>query len=181
MTRKTSSYARKRANQAMQYNGAEWLNAIGRCRPYSDDPVIGSWLPQGTTQISNGVLVEARMAYQRIKDGTLAADQTDPFDMLAHVTGVAKIRAIEIAGEDPEVNSMLPPLHLANDALRRLRGRWERLSVWGFDGPGITEIADALDVYEAILTSSSPQQMADATDARIAILKRMRAEARAAA
>jgi hypothetical protein len=179
--RKTSSYALKRANQAAHFNGAEWLNAIGRCRPYSDEPIIGSWLPQGTTQISNNVLVEARMAYQVIKDGTLAADQTDQFDMLAHVTGVAKIRAIEIAGDDPEINSMLPMLYLAEDALRRLKARWERLSVWGFDGPGITEIAEALDVYEAILTSSSPQQMADATDVRIAILKQMHAENGAAA
>ena len=174
--KKISTYARKRMRQPVQFNGAEWLNTIGRCRPYSDEPVIGSWLPQGTPQISNGVLVEARMAYQGIKDGHIKPDQTDPYDMLAHVTGVAKIRAVQIGGEDFEVNYLLPIIHLAEQALLRVRARWEKHQVWGMDGPAITEITDALDIYEEILTSSSPQQMADATDARIAILKRMRDE-----
>lgn len=175
--RKTSTYSRKRLHKPYQFNGAEWLNAIGRCRPYSDEPVIGSWMPQGTTQISHGVLAEARMAYQGIKDGFFTPDQTDPYDMLAHVTGVAKIRAIEIAGVDPEVNHLLPMLYLAEDALRRIRARWEKLQTWGMDGPGIAALADALDIYQEILTQSSPQQMADATDVRIAVLNRMRAAA----
>lgn len=172
MTRKTSTYMRKRAHNPRPFNGAEWLNAIGRCRPYSDEPVIGSWLP-GTSQISNSVLVEARMAYQLIKDGLITAEQTDPFDMLAHVVGVAKLRAIEIGGEDPEVNPMVPILYLAEDALRRTRARWEQSKRWGFDGPAIRELADALYIYEEIISVSSPQQMADATDLRIQILKRM--------
>jgi hypothetical protein len=33
-------------------------------------------------------------------------------------------------------------------------------------------MADALDVYQTIIEASSPQQMADATDLRIEILKR---------
>ena len=51
--RKTSAYARKRLQKPAHFNGAEWINAIGRCRPYGDEPVIGSWLPEGTTQIAN--------------------------------------------------------------------------------------------------------------------------------
>jgi hypothetical protein len=171
--KKTSTYSRKRMHQATHWNGAEWLNVIGRCRQYSDEPVIGSWLP-GTIQISHTVLAEARMAYQGIKDGLFKSDQTDPYDMLSHVTGVAKIRAMQIGGEDPEINYLLPILYLAEDALRRIRARWEKYQVWGMDGPGMVELADALDIYQEILISSSPQQMADATDARIAILKRMR-------
>jgi len=174
--KKISTYARKRMRQPVQFNGAEWLNAIGRCRQYSDEPVIGSWLPQGTTQISNVVLVEARMSYQGIKDGLVKPDQTDPYDMLAHVVGVAKIRAMQIGGEDFEVNYLLPILHAAELALLRIRARWEKHLVWGMDGPAISELADALNVYEEILTSSSPQQMADATDVRIAILKQLRGE-----
>lgn len=115
------------------------------------------------------------MAYQRIKDGLITANQTDPYDMLAHVVGVAKIRAIEIAGEDK--NPILPTLYAPEDALRRLRERWKRLKTWGFDGPGLSDVAHALDIYEEILTRSSPQQMADATDVRIAILKKMRESA----
>ena len=173
--RKTSAYARKRLQKPAHFNGAEWINAIGRCRPYGDEPVIGSWLPEGTTQIANRVLVEARMAYQGIKDGLFKPDQTDPYDMLSHVTGVAKIRAIEIAGQDPDVNYLLPTIHRAEDGLRRIRARWEKLQAWGMDGPAIADLADALDIYQEILTQSTPQQMANATDARIAILNRMRA------
>jgi hypothetical protein len=173
--RKTSTYSRKRGHKLHRFNGAEWLNTISRCRQYSDEPVIGSWMPQGTTQISNGVLAEARMAYQGIKDGLFTPDQTDPYDMLAHVVGVAKIRVIQIGGEDPEVNYVLPTIHLAEDALRRIRARWDKLQAWGMDGPAIVELADALDIYQEILTQSSPQLMADATSARIAILNRMRA------
>jgi hypothetical protein len=169
-----SSYTRKRLHKPVHFNGAEWLNAIGRCRQYSDEPVIGSFIPIGTTQISNTVLAEARMAYQSIKDGLIQPDQTDYYDMLSHVVGVAKIRAITIGGEDPEVNYLLPMISLAEDALRRIRSRWEKLQVWGMDGPAIAELADALDIYQEILTQSSPQQMAEATDARIAILNRMR-------
>lgn len=171
--RKQSTYARKRAARPPA-NGAEWLNAIGRCRPYSAEPVIGSWLP-GTSAISDTILLEARMAYQRIKDGQVAPEETEPFDMLAHVIGVGKIRGIEVAGEDG--NPILPVMNAAENALRRLRDRWERLSVWGLDGPGIAEIADALDIYQELLLASSPQQMADATDVRISILKEMRATA----
>lgn len=173
--RKTSAYARKRQHQLGQFNGLAWINTIGRCRPYTEEPVIGSWMPVGTAQISHGILVEARMAYQRIKDGNLERGDTDQYDMLAHVLGVAKIRAIQIGGDDPEANYLLPIIHLAEDALRRIRARWERLHVWGMDGPALSELADALDVYESILTSSSPQQMADATRARMEILKQMKA------
>jgi hypothetical protein len=171
--RKTTAYARKRQHRPVAYNAAEWLNAIGRCRPFDSEPIIGSWLP-GTAQISTGVLVEARMAYQQIKDGLIDSEYTDAFDMLAHVLGVSKIRAIEIAGEDAEVNYILPPLYAAEQAMHRVRERWESTQRWGFDGPGITEMADALDIYEAIMERSSPQQMANATQARIEILKKMR-------
>ena len=129
--RKTSTYSRKRLHRPVHFNGAEWINAIGRCRQYSDEPVIGSWLPQGTTQISHGVLAEARMAYQGIKDGFFTPEQTDPYDMLAHVVGVSKIRAITIGGEDPDVNYLLPTIHQAEDALRRIRARWEKINAWG--------------------------------------------------
>jgi hypothetical protein len=130
--RKTSTYARKRAHQPIHYNGAEWLNAIGRCRAYTDEPVIGSWLP-GTAQISTGVLVEARLAYQRMKDGLVEPQEVQPYDMLAHVYGVAEIRAVEIAGR--EGNPMIPVIVAANEALLRTRARWEKLGRWGFDGP----------------------------------------------
>ena len=171
--RKTSAYARKRQHNKVPFNGAEWINVIGRCRPYTEEPVIGSWLP-GTASIATPVLVEARMAYQRMKDGLLDWKDTDEFDMLAHVVGVAKLRAFEIGGRDEKTNYLLEPLYLAEDALHRVRARWESSKRWGFDGPGLQAIPDALDIYDAIVMQSSPQQMANATEQRIALLKKLR-------
>lgn len=174
--RKTSTYARKRMHRPVAFNGAEWLNVIGRCRPFDDEPVIGSWLP-GTTRIADSVLAEARMAFQQIKDGLIESDYTDAFDMLAHVVGVAKLRAFEIAGQDEQTNYLLEPLYQSEDGLRRVRSRWESSKRWGFDGPGLIAMGEALDIYEAILTQSSPQQMADVTQQRIEILKKLRSQA----
>lgn len=169
--RKTSTYARKRLHHTPKFNGVEWLNTIGRCRPYTAEPVPGSWLP-GTSTIADHVLAMARLSFERIKVGTTRPDNTEDHDMLAHILGVGMLRAIQIAGDDRTTNPMLPILDAATDAMRRLRERYESQHRWGWDGPALAEMADALDVYQTIIEASSPQQMADATDLRIEILKR---------
>jgi hypothetical protein len=52
----------------------------------------------------------------------------------------------------------------------RLAERKRRLNVWGLDGPGIAQVADALDVYDEILMNSSPAQMSAAADKRAKLL-----------
>ena len=170
--RKMSMYARKkRAGIDATYNGAAWAEAIQRSRPYSDEVVVqlpGAEATQGTADRAQ-ILV--REAYNHIKAGV--ADPLDSLerDRLAHAIGVSKLRAIEIAGEDPFTNHMLPIIHAAEQAVLRMDARYFKLKRWGFDGPALEAMAAMVDLYETIIQASSPAQMAAAADARMAILK----------
>ena len=44
--------------------------------------------------------------------------------------------------------------------------------MWGLDGEARTALADALDIYEAVLRASSPKQMQIAQDERIRRLRK---------
>lgn len=176
--RKTSSYARKVRNnlgmyQGGAYNGATFLNTIQRCRPYMDEPIIGSNLT-GTQDACEKAMILVRDAFVSIKSGQSPADDTRSFDILAHALGVTTLRAIDIAGQDEFENPMLPITRLGNDALERCRVRYLSLGRWGFDGPAIDQIDAAIELYETILQASSPAQMEEATVRRIEILAAQR-------
>ena len=164
--RKTSAYARKMRRQSdrAQFNGAEWINTLQRCRGYTDEPIPGAWNPDGgqTVTAANGAALRVRSAFDVIKSSSVAPDDTEPHDLLA--------RAIEIAGHDPGKNPMLPILKLGTEAIQRLGECRRRTGAWGFDGPSIQKVTDALDVYEEILMNSSPLQMANASRKREQLL-----------
>lgn len=54
----------------------------------------------------------------------------------------------------------------ANEALKRIRERRDRTGSWALDGPAITELLEAVDLYQEILMNSSPAQMAKAAKVR---------------
>lgn len=172
--RKTSAYARKmrRQPERSQFNGAEWINTVQRCRGYTDEPIPGAWNPDGgqTVTAANGAALRVRAAFDVIKLAAVAPDDMEPHDLLAHAVGIAWLRAIEIAGHEPDKNPMLPILKLGTEAVQRLGERRRRAGVWGFDGPAIQQVSDALDVYEEILMNSSPLQMANASKKREQLL-----------
>ena len=164
MTRKASAYARKIRRQPHLgvVNGAEWLNTIQRSRPYTEDtPIPGTWLPGGgeTRSAATLVALRVRAAFDRLRAGQVPPDDPEPHDILAHVLGVAWLRALDIAGPDAAHNPMVPIIQGGLDALRRAGERHARLHAWGLDGPAIAQLADALDVYDEILMHSSPAQM----------------------
>lgn len=167
--RKMSAYARKmQRNPALgRYNAAEFLNTIQKCRQYTDEPMPGSWKP-GTADIANKVLGEIREALTRIKDGQVKPDETDPFDLLAHAIGVALTRTHRIGGDK---SAAYETLGLAKIAMESIKARWQRINQWGATRVEQIALDDAIDLYETILTNSSPAQMAQATDDRMAILK----------
>lgn len=107
--RKTSAYARKMArNPAMQtYNGAEFFNTLQRCRPYSNEPMPGSWTG-GTQQVAEGVLKNIRAALVQLKDGQVAPDDCEPFDLLAHAVGVALVRTHHTGGDKSHLKASRP-------------------------------------------------------------------------
>lgn len=174
MARKTSTYARKMRRQPERsgFNGAEWINTVQRCRAYTDEAIPGAWNPDGgqTMTAARGTALRVRAAYDAIKLGQVKPDDVEPHDLLAHALGVAWLRAIDIAGDDTADNPMLPILKAATEAVMRMTERRKRLNVWGFDGPGLLEVADGLAIYEEILFSSSPAQMVAATEKRTLLL-----------
>jgi hypothetical protein len=174
MTRKTSAYAAKMRRQAHQggFNGAEWLNAIQRCRPYTDDAIPGSFHADGgqTASAARGASLRVRAAYDAIKTGDVKGDDVEPHDLLAHALGVAWLRAIDIAGVDHTANPMLPIISQGTQAVQRMAERKRRFNIWQLDKPGIAEVAHALDVYDEILINSSPAQMAAAAQKRAQLL-----------
>jgi hypothetical protein len=105
-------------------------------------------------------------AYQRISKGQTPAQDKEDFDLLAHALGVSLIRAEEIAGKDFEKNPMLEPIAVASMALDRCADRYKRTGRWGFDGPALAEVLAGIDIYDTIITASSPLQMALAVDER---------------
>ena len=166
--RKTSKYARKARISGATYNGAAFINTIAACRAYSEDPIIpGVDSMQTQTAATKNALV-LREEFEALKTGS--GNLLRAYDIVANALDVGRIRAIEIAGCDVEQNSMLPIFYAADAAIRRASDRYNRTQRMGLDGPAITEIADALDVYDEILRNSSPLQMTKAEDVRFAII-----------
>jgi hypothetical protein len=167
--RKTSTYARKQRLAGATFNGAEWMNQIQRCRTYSDEPIIGSWV-DGTQSAATKAMLLVRQAFESIKAGSATSDGRD-FDILCHALGVAWLRAIAIAGDDDFDNPMLPILQSANTAMERCRTRFRNLGRWGFDGPALDEVDVGVELYETILQASSPAQMTAVSEQRQSILE----------
>lgn len=167
--RKMSTYAKKmlRSPEKGRYNGAEFFNTLQRCRPYSHEPMPGSWTG-GTQQVAEGVLKNIRNALEQLKDGKVKPDDCEPFDLLAHAVGVALVRTHHTGGDKSPAYEVLG---LAKIALESIKARWTRIGKFGATRVEQIAIDDAIDLYETILLSSSPAQMAQATHQRLAILK----------
>jgi len=176
MTRKLSPYAKRIRQQPQRshYNGAEWLNTIAACRPYAEaTPIPGSTLHGGgcTQSAAHAAALRVRAAFDSLRRGEVSPDDTQPRDLLAHALDVAWLRAIDSAGDAPDNNPMLPPLTAGMAALRRMTERHRQLGRWGLDGEGMRAIAEGLEVYEEILSNSSPAQMERAVDQRMRVLR----------
>lgn len=169
--RKTSAYARKQRRLGGVYNGVEGFNVIQRCRQYTSEPLPGMQSVAGTQTAADKSMILVREAYLAMK-GNACIDPAHDFDVLAHAIGVSWIRAVQIAGEDEFTNTMLPILKAANDALGRSKERFQRIGRMGFDGPAIDQVEAGIEVYEAIVSASSPAQMSAAAMERKAVLIR---------
>lgn len=118
-------------------NPTAWLDAVVSSRPPSND--------HATT-----VMNRIRTAFEALKNGSVDPVQ---FDRLAATINVGLIRAEAI---DPFlVQSMVAAI----DALRRCDEIFGRHRRYGFHGPDLAVVMDAIDVYEEILRNSTPHQM----------------------
>ncbi len=169
MTRKTTTYARKRrAGGRHLFNGAEWVNTIQRCAGYGE---LGSVAGFDVRTADAANMAEARVlgALDSLMRHTPPAHVERAFDTLAHALGVASSRALEIE-PDEHHNTALALLRPGTEALQRAIERWQAHRHFGLDAPGRQELPDAIEVYRAILRASSPAQMEAATVRRMEIL-----------
>lgn len=96
------------------------------------------------------IMVSVRMSYERLKLGDAPVSD---FERLAAVLNVGLIRGESIG---PEV---VEAMKLAMEAILNCHRLHERHGRWGFTGPGLQVMNAALEFYEQILGSSSPNQM----------------------
>ncbi len=170
MTRKTSRYTRKRGLQQGQKiePGHSWISAIERCRAFDAEPVVPGM--QGTDVNATGAALDVRTALDRLLNHQVPPEDGAAFTLLAHAVDVAHIRALQI--QPNESNPAHAPLIAAKAALYRVRERHQKLGRWGVSSTDRQDLAEAVDIYETILTSSSPQQMQDAVDVRVQAMQR---------
>lgn len=94
-------------------------------------------------------------AFARLSCGNAS---TEDFDRVAMVINMVKVRALEI---DATLADML---ERAQDAMARCKARYLQCSRFGFDGPGLQQVRDAMDAAKEIIDASSPLQMRHARD-----------------
>lgn len=131
--------------------------ASGAKRKYQADPAtiykmmskFQLFTPEELTRLQ----IPIRVSFEALKSGH--GTHSDYQD-LADAINCAMIRAESI---DPIAEAMVLR---ARDAMLRLLDRFRRTSRWGFDGPAIAEVAEAVDFHEQLLRLSTPQQMMDA-------------------
>lgn len=153
--RKTSTYARKRAQRIKTNEDLHMERARQLC---SQDAVVAYSTPFCRNPLFNPDenLLPVRSALDGFISRTLPPDDCTAFEMLACMLGESKIRYLEIGGEG---NPAIALLTKADDALARAHNRWQRTGQWGLDGPAIQELKDGVSLYEEVLLASSPNQM----------------------
>lgn len=175
MTAKTTSYARRCKRTGGTYEGAAWLNVMQRCAGYSNEALPGSKLG-GTQEAASKAQARVKKAFEVLKAGEVQPKDNDPIDVLSHALGVACLRAGRIAGADPEANEMLPPLIAGNTAIRRVIARRKKWGKWQLLDVDVWALDYAIEIYETILMASSPAQMTEAADARMALFAKQGTE-----
>lgn len=101
------------------------------------------------------IMVKIHDAFDCMRAGT--ADQ-DLFDRLAIVLNVGLVRSEQIGPAGVEV------FRAAQEGLRESAEIAGRHGRYGFSGPGLEALRQAVALYEEILAASSPLQMARAQD-----------------
>ena len=128
-------------------------------RRYADP---GSWIKviagnrQQPEWNADQIMVKIRTAFELLKTGH--ATDAD-FDRVAGALNIGLLRAELI---DPLAERTMAD---GIQAMYGCAGIKERHGKYGFTGPGLLAVTDAINLYEDILRLSTPRQMLDAQDA----------------
>jgi len=102
-----------------------------------------------------GIITKVRTAFELLRTG---GGEPQHFDRLASAFNVGLIRAESI---DPLAEeTMLAGI----EAMKRCDGIWQRHGKFGFTGPDLVAVTDAIELYEGILRMSKPLQMEQAVN-----------------
>jgi hypothetical protein len=137
---KTAHRNASRAKRSYEANPRSWFDAVVNSRPPPED--------HATT-----VMNKIRAAFEALKNGTTDCAL---FDRLAATINVGLIRAEAI---DPFVVQTMVSAVEAMGRCDEIYGRHKR---YGFQGPDLHAVADAVNMYEGILRNSSPHLMEQA-------------------
>lgn len=179
MGKKTTPYGRKLARlRAAAHNGnalvltdhGASLRALSRCRSFDQAPALD--FMDNYSGHATDAIVMINDALADLLAHRVAPEDSRPFDLLAHAVDVGHIRALQI--DHSQTNPAHATFLAAKAVLQSLRTHHAAYNRWALTGPDRDTIAQAVDHYEAILTASSPQQMAVAVDIRKAALRKGR-------
>lgn len=188
MSRKTSTYARKRLAKsplmlnktyAKEFGKASFLSVIRMHRPDNDETQVpGDCLVSDTVEASaRTAMLHAHSALDGLLNCQPPVDPRLDFSRLKHVLSVSSIRTLqmiygnrrrdftnnivrsELTAEQLHVVDLLTAAH---KAINRAYDRWEAGRGYGLDGEGRLLLTEAIELYETILTHSTPEQMAHA-------------------
>lgn len=118
------------------------LVLLDKARPYDEAETAGEHL-----------LVRA--ALDRLVEGS--GDEADYIHVAMRIN-VSKVRALTIDA------GLSDQLELAQDAMARAHQRHNERGRYGFDGPGLAQVREAIDAAETIVNASTPLQMRAARD-----------------
>lgn len=129
--------------------GAPQLNAATQHTAAWDTKVLDG-LQDLNEEHAESILVKVKAAFELLRTG---GGEPKHFDRLASAFNVALIRAEAI---DPLAEqTMLAGI----EAMQRCDGIWQRHGRFGFTGPDLIAVKDAIELYEGILRLSKPLQM----------------------
>jgi hypothetical protein len=99
------------------------------------------------------IIAAVRSACDKLRDGTAGAEH---FDRVAGAFNVALVRAESID------ELVVDVMNAGKEAMLRCDAIWQRHRKYGFHGPDLEPLADALDMYAQIVRLSTPKLMEDA-------------------
>jgi hypothetical protein len=97
-----------------------------------------------------------RASYAALKSGTGTEVDFENLD-IAICTTLVRSRSID--------ELCVITATVARDALERTWARYQRTGRFGFDGPALASVQDAIELHEQLLDLSTPKQMMDAARA----------------
>ena len=103
---------------------------------------------------ADGLMLELHQCFDALKNGST---DEELFNRLGSSLNTALILAERI---DQQVVDVVLDAH---QAMYRCRERFDKHGRFGFDGPGISAMVDALDVYDQIVRLTTPKQILGAS------------------